>query len=122
MALSEITDSLMSKGRAGAPVTIEFFADLESPVSRSANYLLEELMAKYPGQIRAQFRNYPLSFHPQAALVHVAAMTAAHEGHFWEIVNYVFDHPESVREQDLIAYAGRLRIDSSTFAEPVHKT
>lgn len=121
MALSEITDSLMSKGPAGAPVTVEFFADLESPVSRSANYVLEELMAKHPAQVRLQFRNFPLSFHPQAGLAHDAAMTAARDGHFWEMVNYIFDHQESMREQDVIAYAGRLGMDQAKFAEAIQK-
>jgi protein-disulfide isomerase len=121
MALTEITDNLMSKGPSTAPVTIEFFADLESPVSRSANYVLEELLTKYPAEIRLQFRNYPLSFHAQAGLVHDAAMTAAHEGHFWEMANYVFDHQESVREQDLIAYAGRLGLDQEKFAATIQK-
>ena len=121
LALTEITDNLMSKGPATAPVSVEFFADLESPVSRSANYVIEELMAKYPSEIRLQFRNYPLSFHAQAALAHDAAMTAAHEGHFWEMANYVFDHQESVREQDLIAYAGRLGLDPEKFAATIQK-
>ena len=121
IALTEITDTLMSKGPASAPVTVEFFADLESPISRSANYVLEELMAKYPAAVRLQFRNYPLSFHPQSVLAHDAALTAAREGHFWEMANYVLDHQESVREQDLIAYAGRLGMDQAKFAETVQK-
>jgi len=121
IALTEITDAAMSKGPATAPVTIEFFADLESSVSRSANYVLEELLAKYPTQVRLQFRNYPLSFHPQAALVHDAAMTAARDGHFWQMANYVFDHQDSVREQDLIAYAGHLGLDEAKFAETIQK-
>ena len=121
IALTDITDNLLSKGPAGAPVTVEFYADLESPVSRSANFVLEELMAKYPEAVRIQFRNYPLSFHAQAALVHDAAMTAAHEGHFWEMANFVFDRQETVREQDLIAYAGRLGLDQEKFAATIQK-
>lgn len=120
IALTELTDVSMSKGPANAPVTIEFFADLESPVSRSANYVLEELVSKHPDTIRLQFRNYPLAFHPQAGMAHDAAMTAAHEGHFWPMVNYIFDHQESAREQDLIAYAARLGIDQAKFAETIH--
>lgn len=120
IALTELADASMSKGPAGAPVTIEFYADLESPVSRSANYILEELISKYPDSIRLQFRNYPLAFHPQAGLAHDAAMTAAHEGHFWPMANYIFDHQESAREQDLIAYAGRLGMDQTKFAETIH--
>jgi protein-disulfide isomerase len=117
IALTELAEASMSKGPPQAPVTIEFFADLESPVSRSASYVLDELTARYPAGVRVQFRNYPLSLHPQAGLVHDAAMTAAREGHFWEMANYVFDHQDSVREQDLIAYAGRLGLDQNKFAE-----
>jgi protein-disulfide isomerase len=120
IALTELTEASMSKGPANAPVTIEFFADLESPVSRSANYVLEDLVAKYPDTVRLQFRHYPLSFHPQAALAHDAAMTAAREGHFWQMTNYIFDHQESVREQDLIAFAGHLGMNQTKFAETIH--
>jgi protein-disulfide isomerase len=119
IALAEISDAALSKGPAEAPVKVEFFADLESPVSRSASYVLDELMAKYPAAVRLQFRNFPLSFHAQAALAHDAAMTAAREGHFWEMTNYVFDHQESAREQDLIAEAGRLGMDPVKFAGTV---
>jgi protein-disulfide isomerase len=116
IALAELNDSSMSKGLANAPVTIEFFADLESPVSRAANYVLEELLAKYPSEIRIQFRNFPLSFQSQAELAHDAALAAGREGHFWEMANYVFDHQESIREQDLIAFAGQLGMDQVKFA------
>jgi protein-disulfide isomerase len=120
-ALAEISDASMSKGPPQAPVTVEFFADLESPVTQIANRVLEELMAKYPAKVRLQFRNFPLSFHPQAVLTHTAAMTAAREGHFWEMANYVLEHQDGVREQDLIAYAGRLGMDQVKFAETVQK-
>ena len=114
-ALKEISLASMSKGPLDAPVTIEFFADLESPVSRSASYALDELIGKYPDKIRLQFRNFPLSYHPQAALAHNAAMAAARQGHFWEMQNYIFDHQETLREQDLIAVATRLGLDTKTF-------
>jgi protein-disulfide isomerase len=119
IALSEITDASMSKGPMGAAVTIEFYADLESPVTPIANRVLEELMAAYPANVRLQFRNFPLSFHPQAALAHDAAMTAASGGHFWEMANFVLNHQDSVREQDLIAYAGRLGFDPEKFADTI---
>jgi protein-disulfide isomerase len=35
------------------------------------------------------------------------------------MANYIFDHQESVREQDLIAYAGRLGMDQAKFAETI---
>ncbi|MGI8743078.1 MAG: DsbA family protein [Bryobacteraceae bacterium] len=120
-AIAEVPDSLMSKGPANSPVTIEFFADLQSPVSRPAGAVLDQLMARYPSKVRVQFRNFPLAFHPQASLAHDAAMAAARQGHFWEVETYLLDHQDSLREQDLIAYAGKLGIDQTQFAETIQQ-
>ena len=118
-AVALITDDLVSKGPAAAPVTIELFADLESPVSRPAVEAVEAVMRQFPSAVRLRFRNFPLSFHPQAALAHEAAMTAAREGRFWEFFAYLLDHQDALREQDLIALAGRLGLDAASFAEAV---
>jgi protein-disulfide isomerase len=77
--LAEIPDELLSSGPATAPVTLEFFGDLQSPVTRPALDVVRELMRRYPSGVRLQFRNFPLAFHPQAALAHEAAMAAAPE-------------------------------------------
>jgi protein-disulfide isomerase len=119
--MSEITDSLIGRGPANAPVTLEFFADLQSPVSRPAIHVVDELLRRYPLTVRLQFRNFPLAFHPQAALAHEAAMSAASQGRFWEFVNYILDHQDSLREQDLIAYAGHLGLDEVKFAEMIRE-
>ena len=120
-ALAEITDGLLSKGPADAPVTFELFADLQSPVTRPAIDVLEQMLRKYPSTVRLQFRNFPLSFHPQAALAHEAAMTAAWHGRFWDFATYILDHQDSLKEQDLIAHAGRLGLDEVRFAETLQQ-
>jgi protein-disulfide isomerase len=119
-ALAEIKDNVLSKGPATAPVTLELFADLESPVSRPALEIIDQVMQRYPSGVRLQFRNFPLAFHQQAALAHEAAMTAARQGHFWEFAAFILGHQESLREQDLIALAGRLGLDEIQFAETLH--
>jgi protein-disulfide isomerase len=116
-ALSEIPDSQLSHGPGNAPVMIEFFADLQSPVSRPALAVLDEVIKRYPSRVHLRFYNFPLAFHPQAPLAHEAAMTAAARGRFWEFARYILDHQESLREQDLISYAGRLDLDQVKFAE-----
>ena len=120
-AMSEVTDNLMKKGSSDAPVTIEFFADLQSPVTRPAIEVLDQVLRMYPTTVRLQFRNFPLSFHPQSALAHEAAMTAAREGHFWEFATFILDHQDALREQDLIAYAGVLGLDQVKFAETIQQ-
>src|SRR5205807_1798838 len=62
-ALAAIGEGLMSKGPTEAPITVELFADLESPVSRPAMRVIDELMQQYPSAVRLQFRNFPLAFH-----------------------------------------------------------
>src|SRR5689334_2762427 len=98
-AVAEITDNLMSKGPADAPVTLEFFADLESPVTPPALNVLDQILKKYPKTVRLQFRNFPLSFHPQASLAHEASMVAARYGHLWEFASYIIEHQYSLKEQ-----------------------
>ena len=115
-ALADVADAALSRGPADAPITIELFADLQSPLSRPVMDLLNTATARYPSTLRLQFRNFPLSFHPQAALAHQAAMIAAREHRFWEFSAYVLDHQESIREQDLIAFAGRVGLDETAFA------
>jgi len=114
-AIAEIGDDVTSRGPADAAVTIELYADLQSPVTGPATAVIDDVMRRYPGQIRLQFRNFPLAFHPQAALAHEAAMAAAREGRFWEFLRYALDHQDSLREQDLVALAGRLGMDVDRF-------
>ena len=115
-ALADISDAALSIGPSDAAVTIELFADLQSPLSRPAMTVLNAVTARYPSAVRLQFRNFPLAFHPQAALAHEAAMIAARGFHFWEFAASLLDHQESIREQDLVAMAGRVGLDETAFA------
>ena len=115
-ALAEVSETAMAKGPVGAPVTLELFVDLQSPVSAPTVDVIDQLLARYPSDVRLQFRNFPLAFHPQAALAHEAAMTAARHGRFWEFATFILSRQDSLREQDLIAHAGRLGLDAAEFA------
>jgi protein-disulfide isomerase len=120
-ALAEVTDDLMAKGPSNAPVTLELFVDLQSPVSRPALDVIERVLRQHEAAVRVQFRNFPLAFHPQAELAHEAAMVAARDGHFWEFAAFILDRQGSLREQDLIDYAGRLGFDEEKFAEAIQQ-
>jgi len=115
-ALAEIGEAALSRGPADATVTIELFADLQSPLSRPAMAALNAVTARYPSAVRLQFRNFPLVFHPRAALAHEAAMIAARGSRFWEFAASLLDHQDSAGAQDLIALAGRVGLDETAFA------
>jgi protein-disulfide isomerase len=119
-SLSDIPDALMSRGPADARVTLEVFMDLQSPVSTPTLEIVNQLLQRNPS-VRLQFRNFPLACHPQAALAHEAAMTAARDGRFWEFASFALRHQTSLREQDLIAYAGQLGLDREKFAASIRQ-
>src|SRR5205814_1970207 len=83
--------------------------------------IVNQLLERYPSQVRLQFRNFPLAFHPQASLAHEAAMIAARDGHFWEFAAFALGHQSSLREQDLITYAGQVGLDAETFADTMRQ-
>jgi protein-disulfide isomerase len=120
-ALVEVGETLMSRGPADAAVTLELFADLQSPLTAPALNVAKAIGQLYPSAVRLQFRNLPLAFHPQAALAHEAAMTAAREGRFWEFAAAVLDHQGALSKQDLIALAGRVGLDEQRFADAIEQ-
>jgi protein-disulfide isomerase len=113
---SDVADEAMSLGSPAAPVTLELFADLQSPVSAPTLLAVFDVLKRYPSDVRVQFRHFPLAFHKQAPLAHEAAVTAAHEGRFWEFTGYLLEHPQSLREPDLVAAAARVGLDEASFA------
>ncbi len=116
----EIPQSLLSLGPADAAARVEVFADLQSPVTRSAMAVLDQLAATKPG-VRINFRNFPLGFHNDAGLAHDAAMVAAKQGKFWEMVHYLLDHQEGLRPQNIAAHAAALGMNEVEFAAAVDR-
>jgi protein-disulfide isomerase len=113
---TDVPDEAMSLGSPAALVTLELFADLQSPVSAPTLLAVLDVLKRYPSDVRLQFRHFPLSFHRQAPLAHQAAVAAAHGGRFWEFTSDVLGHPQSLREEDLVAAAVRVGLDEAAFA------
>jgi len=120
-AVAEVPDSLMANGPAGAPVTIELFADLLSPLTRNAVRAISRVQRQYPSAVRVQFRNMPLSFHPHAMLAHEAAVTAARSGRFWEFIAYVLDRQTPLDQPAAIDAAARVGLNTVDFTDALRE-
>ena len=120
-ASTDVLDASLSLGPAGAPVTVQLFADLLSPISRDAVDVVRDVARRHPTAVRVQFRNFPLPFHPQAPLAHEAAVAAAGSGRFWEFTQRLLDRRSLATEQDLVAIAGALGLDQSSFAQALRE-
>jgi protein-disulfide isomerase len=120
-ALAEVPESALTKGPGDAPVMLELFMDLQSPLSAPTLDVVNQLLQRYPADVRLQFRNFPLAFHPQAAFAHEAAMAAARYERFWELTTFILTRQDALREQDVIAHAGSLGIDPERFASALRE-
>lgn len=103
------------RGPASAPVTIVEFSDLQCPFCAHVAPILEQLLAKYPGEIKWVFKNYPLDFHLDSPLAHQAVLAAGEQGKFWEMHDLVFAGQSFIKRDDLIQKARNLNLDMTRF-------
>jgi protein-disulfide isomerase len=109
------------KGPDSAAVTIIEYNSFGCPPCRRAETALKEIMNDYPDEIRVVFKNFPLAVHPNAMLLHEAAMAAAEQGKFWPMVERLNAKGGVVRRAELIQYATELGLDVERFSEAIDK-
>lgn len=77
-------------GPANAPVTIEFFSDLQCPQCARYEPIVKKLKTEYGDKVRLVLRHFPLGTHENAALASCAAEAAANQHKFWEMVDALY--------------------------------
>jgi len=81
-------------GKDDAPVIMVEFSDYECPFcARFYKQTLPQIKSKYidTGKVKFVYRDYPLSFHPQAEPAALAANCAGEQGKYFEFHDKVFD-------------------------------
>ncbi|MBI4435780.1 thioredoxin domain-containing protein, partial [Candidatus Uhrbacteria bacterium] len=74
-----------SLGSRAAKVTIVEFADFGCPYSEGSSFVVRELAAQYPDDVRFIYRDFPLlDIHPIAQKAAEAGECAQDQGKFWE--------------------------------------
>ncbi len=107
-----------ARGPAGAAVTIVEFSDFQCPFCGRLEPVLTRVLAKYPGQVRLVYRNYPLSeLHPQAQKAAEAALCAQQQGKFWQMHDLLFAEQTSLGIDDLKDKAQRIGLARAAFDE-----
>jgi len=77
-------------GPENAPVTIEFFADLQCPQCARYEPVVKKLKTEYGDKVRMVLRHFPLSTHENAAVAACAAEAAANQHKFWEMAEALY--------------------------------
>src|SRR5207237_6716075 len=77
-------------GPANAPVTIEFFSDLQCPQCARYEPIVKSLKTEFGDKVRLVLRHFPLESHENAAVAACAAEAAANQHKFWEMVEALY--------------------------------
>jgi protein-disulfide isomerase len=105
-----------SRGPADAIVTMVEFSDYQCPFCKRAEPVVNQLMQKYPTQLRLVYRNMPLdALHPRARAAAIAAVCADAQGKFWEYHDKLFGNQQALADSDLEKYAADVGIDAGQF-------
>jgi protein-disulfide isomerase len=104
------------RGDPNATVTIVEFADYQCPYCKQTETTLNNLLRKYPGQVKLAFRDFPLaSIHPNAEEAAEAARCAGKQGKFWEFHDALFANQAKLDQTQLKATAQTLGLDENAF-------
>jgi protein-disulfide isomerase len=106
-----------SQGRATAAVTLVQYGDYECPYTRQSTTIVRAIQQQLGEQLRFVFRNFPLTeIHPHALHAALAAETAAMQGKFWQMHDYIFHHQHTLEDSDLEQFAEAVGLDLQQFA------
>lgn len=104
------------KGAKDAKVTIVEFTDFECPFCNRAHDIVERVLKEYEGKVRFVRRDFPLPFHKNAMLAHVAANCAIDQGKYWEYSAKIWKGgPKALLPKDLDKYAKELGLKMPDF-------
>ncbi len=111
------------KGDTKAPVTIVEFSDFQCPFcKRFYDQVLPSLDKEYisTGKVRLVFRDYPLEFHKNALPAAIAANCAQEQGKYWQVHNFLFEHPDKLDTVNMLSSADELNLNREKFEKCVN--
>jgi len=78
---------------------------------------LEQLLEKYPTDVKVVFKNFPIRSHKFAIQAAMAALAAGRQDKFWEFHDELFKNYNRLNEQKFQEIATQLGLDQTKFAE-----
>ena len=114
LPVSESRDHI--QGSANAPVTLVEYGDYECPYCAQAYLITKEIQERLGSKLRFVFRNFPVTkVRPHAYEAALAAETAAAQGKFWEMYDYLFKHGQATTNDSLRQSAASLGLNLTRF-------
>jgi protein-disulfide isomerase len=103
-------------GDKAAPVSLVMYGDYESDVCSKANIVVNQILEKYEGKVKFNFRHFPLTrIHQRSHKAAEASVGAAQEGKFWPMHNLLFEHRRRLGTISLKEYAKEAGVTDKNF-------
>jgi len=77
--------------------------------------LLEQVLEKYPEQVKLVFKNFPVRSHRYAWKAAAAALAANNQGKFWEFSEQLFKNLRQLNDRKIQEIAGQLGFNRERF-------
>lgn len=112
--LAASIEGLPFRGSADAPVTIIEFSDFQCPYCTRGAATVEEILEKYPNDVKFVFKHFPLNFHPWAKPAAIAANCAANQNHdaFWTLHDKYFEDQKKITPENVLDKSREYLADS----------
>jgi protein-disulfide isomerase len=111
----EVAAAGPARGAANAKITIVEFSDFQCPFCARAQPAIDQVLKQYPDKVRIVYRDFPLSFHSNAARAAEAGHCANDQEKFWPLHDWIFTHQNELGEQELSNAAKDLGLDQKKF-------
>ena len=111
-------DAGRTLGDKNAKVTIVVFSDFQcSYCEKFYNETYKKLVDNYikTGKVKLVYKDFPLSFHPQAENAAQASRCAQEQGKFWEMHDKLFENQQSLSEVNYKKWAGEMGLNTVQF-------
>jgi protein-disulfide isomerase len=119
LALPTIKDGDIQTGPKDAKVKIVEYSDFQCPYCRLLHSAIKPVLDDYKGKVQFVYKEFPLSFHPQANNAALASECANEQGKFSEYSDLLFtkqdEWAKTTGVQVFKNYSLRLRMNSMQF-------
>ena len=104
-------------GNPNAKVTVTKYSDYQWPHCARATSLVDELLAKYPNDVKVVIKNFPLGSHKQARKAAQYALAADKQGKFKEMYHKIFENYKDLRSNEDLPkqFAAEMGLDVAKF-------
>ena len=101
------------KGNKDAKVTITYWTDFQWPYCSKSVSLVDDILKKYPNDVKIAIKNFPLSFHKQAMKAARYVLAAKNQGKYYDLYKKVMENYRNLKtNEDLpLQLAGELGLD-----------